>query len=176
MVDAPDGDLAAPLLPSDDEAEALSHDDDDDDNDDDHHATSDEEKRPWTLRRVVLGEKVWLSMGCIALLIRLPFSIASPYFLAATVSRLKDGDAHGVWRNLVYLGAVGVVDAALDFWCVFLFSYTKSRIVKVSQTPCVPYPSILPSTRLTPSAAPTLQDAPARALRNAPRARGGVLR
>ncbi len=89
------------------------------------------------LRRVVLGEKVWLSMGCIALLIRLPFSIASPYFLAATVSRLKDGDAHGVWRNLVYLGAVGVVDAALDFWCVFLFSYTKSRIVKVSQTHCV---------------------------------------
>ena len=44
MADAPDGDLAAPLLPSDDEAEALSHDDDDDDNDDGDHYSDDDDR------------------------------------------------------------------------------------------------------------------------------------
>ena len=79
----------------------------------------------------------------------MPFSISIPYFQAQILDKLKDANGpecvlfteiiipcltnvfdYRVWKTLKIMACAGIIDALLDFWCVYLFSYTKSRIMK----------------------------------------------
>eukprot|EP00941_MAST-03F_sp_MAST-3F-sp1_P002512 g2512.t1 len=73
----------------------------------------------------------WLVAGCLVLLIRLPFSLAMPHWVATTIGALIShrGKA-AVIRLVVILFVCGSIDALLDFWCVFLFAYTQQNIIK----------------------------------------------
>ena len=94
-------------------------------------------------------ERVWIVSGCLALLIRLPFSLSIPHFVAETIGALIAQVAppstekkvlssfrtrtHGVcmqdyerakW-NIICLAVAGTFDAILDFWNYFLFMYAS---------------------------------------------------
>lgn len=88
------------------------------------------EAKRWTILRVVLQESAWLGLGCVVLLIRMPFSIAMPYFQALVLAKLAGHERHEVWNTIKLMAGAGCIDAVLDFWCVYLFSYTKSRLIK----------------------------------------------
>lgn len=72
----------------------------------------------------------YLYAGCIVLLIRLPFSLSIPHFVSETLGNLARSDFEKAKLNIFYLIALGTVDAALDFWCVFLFGLTNLNITK----------------------------------------------
>jgi hypothetical protein len=75
-------------------------------------------------------QSVWLFSGCVALLIRLPFSLSLPHFVSEIIGSLLDKDSASVKSNVIFFIIAGCVDAFLDFWCVFLFGYTQQRIIK----------------------------------------------
>ena len=75
-------------------------------------------------------EASWLLAGCLILMIRLPFSLSLPHFVSESISALILKDFAGARSNVTYFCCAGVVDAALDFWCVFLFGYTQQRLVR----------------------------------------------
>ncbi len=68
--------------------------------------------------------------GCVALLIRLPFSLALPHFVSETIGGLLNKDLPTVKFSITGFVVCGCVDALLDFWCVFLFGYTQHRIIR----------------------------------------------
>ena len=72
----------------------------------------------------------YLYVGCIVLLIRLPFSLSIPHFVSETLGALARSNYAEAKRNICLLFALGTVDAALDFWCVFLFGLTNLKITK----------------------------------------------
>jgi ABC-type multidrug transport system, ATPase and permease components len=72
----------------------------------------------------------YLYAGCIVLLIRLPFSLSIPHFVSETLGSLARSNFADAKRNIFLLFALGTVDAALDFWCVFLFGLTNLKITK----------------------------------------------
>ena len=94
-------------------------------------STNTTSEKKWSMSRVVWHEVGWLTLGCVVLLIRMPFSISIPYFQARILAKLKDMDSQEVWLTIKMLAIAGSVDAALDFWCVYLFSYTKSRMMRL---------------------------------------------
>ena len=85
-----------------------------------------------TLRLIKLAapQISYLYMGCIVLLIRLPFSLSIPHFISTTLGALTRGDYTAARSEILLLFILGTIDAALDFWCVFLFGYAKERIVR----------------------------------------------
>ena len=86
--------------------------------------------KSWRLMALAVPELRWLIAGCVALFVRLPFSLALPHFVSATIGALIDGDVHAVRAAILCFVGAGVVDACLDFWCVFLFGYTQQRIIR----------------------------------------------
>lgn len=73
----------------------------------------------------------WLTLGCAALVLRLPFSIIQPHLVSVGVlGGLMSGEIQQIKRSILLFIVAGAVDAFLDFWCVFLFSFTKSKIVR----------------------------------------------
>jgi len=72
----------------------------------------------------------YLYAGCIVLLIRLPFSLSIPHFISETLGALARSNYSEAKMNIFLLFALGTVDAALDFWCVFLFGLTNLKITK----------------------------------------------
>mmetsp|Transcript_12116 Transcript_12116/g.22676 ORF Transcript_12116/g.22676 Transcript_12116/m.22676 type:complete len:830 (-) Transcript_12116:3118-5607(-) len=72
----------------------------------------------------------YLYAGCIVLLIRLPFSLSIPHFVSETLGCLARNNFADARMNIFLLFALGTVDAALDFWCVFLFGLTNLKITK----------------------------------------------
>lgn len=66
------------------------------------------------------GEALWLFAGCAVLMVRLPFSLALPHFVSETISALILKDFAAAKTSISYFVAAGIVDALLDFWCVFL--------------------------------------------------------
>lgn len=73
----------------------------------------------------------WLIWGCIVLLIRLPFSLSMPHWVASTIGALVSHEGkHVVLKYIFILFCCGTIDSILDFWCVFLFSYAKQRIIR----------------------------------------------
>jgi ABC-type multidrug transport system fused ATPase/permease subunit len=72
----------------------------------------------------------YLAGGCLALLIRLPFSLSLPHFVSETIGGLMDKDEATVRFNITCFIACGCVDAFLDFWCVFVFGYVQHRIIR----------------------------------------------
>jgi len=72
----------------------------------------------------------YLYAGCVVLLIRLPFSLSIPHFISETLGALARSNYSEAKMNIFLLFALGTVDAALDFWCVFLFGLTNLKITK----------------------------------------------
>lgn len=72
----------------------------------------------------------WIALGCIALLIRLPFSLASPHFQSEAIGSAIKGDGAELRWNVILLMATGVVNACLDFWNVFLFDFAKAKLLR----------------------------------------------
>ena len=72
----------------------------------------------------------YLYLGCAILLIRLPFSLSIPHFVSTTLGALGRGDYQSARSDILLLFLLGSIDAALDFWCVFLFGYAKERIIR----------------------------------------------
>jgi len=72
----------------------------------------------------------YLYAGCLVLLIRLPFSLSIPHFISETLGALARSNYSEAKMNIFLLFALGTVDAALDFWCVFLFGLTNLKITK----------------------------------------------
>ena len=73
---------------------------------------------------------VYLYIGCITLLIRLPFSLSIPHFVSTTLGSLSRGEYDRARREVLWLFILGTIDACLDFWCIFWFGYANLRIVR----------------------------------------------
>lgn len=74
---------------------------------------------------------IWYLLGgCLALVIRLPFSLSLPHFVSETIGGLLDKDEASVRFNITCFIVCGCVDAFLDFWCVFIFGYVQHRIIR----------------------------------------------
>ena len=128
--DEPDGDLARPLLSSSSAAAADGDGNKAEDNDDGDVADLVGDEIRLTIRSLLKKESLWLFVGCLVLLVRMPFSISIPYFQARVLAKLKDGNRAEVWLTIKLMAGAGIIDAVLDFWCVYLFSLTKSRLMK----------------------------------------------
>ena len=72
----------------------------------------------------------YLYLGCAILLIRLPFSLSIPHFVSTTLAALGREDYQSARSDILLLFLLGSIDAALDFWCVFLFGYARERIIR----------------------------------------------
>ena len=72
----------------------------------------------------------WIYIGCVVLLIRLPFSIAQPHFVSTTLGALSRQDWEAAKTETLLLFLMGIIDAVLDFWVLFLFGFAKENIVK----------------------------------------------
>ena len=72
----------------------------------------------------------WLALGLFSLICRLPFSLASPHFMSRAIGSCIDSDAQRLRTSLELFAIAGGVNAALDFWNVFLFTFVQNRIVR----------------------------------------------
>jgi ABC-type multidrug transport system fused ATPase/permease subunit len=82
------------------------------------------------LIKLAAPQVFYLYLGCAVLLVRLPFSLSIPHFVSTTLGALARGDYESARMEILLLFILGTIDAALDFWCVFLFGYAKERIVR----------------------------------------------
>ena len=72
--------------------------------------------------------------GCVALCIRLPFSLSIPHFVSECIGALIKNDQDEAVRNVVLLLIAGTVDAMLDFWNFFLFGFAQQRLIRRLRT------------------------------------------
>jgi len=90
------------------------------------------------LLSLAIPHRRYLYLGCTVLLLRLPFSLSIPHFVAATISSLADSatgpDFTTAKTNIIYLAVCGTIDAVLDFWCVYLFGLCQLNLVKTVRT------------------------------------------
>lgn len=82
------------------------------------------------LLKLAGNHSIYLWIGIIVLVIRLPFSLAIPHFVSTTIGDLLNEDYAGAKREILLLFLLGTVDAVLDFWCVYLFGKAKENIVR----------------------------------------------
>lgn len=82
------------------------------------------------LLKLAGNQSIYLWIGIIVLVIRLPFSLAIPHFVSTTIGNLINEDYAGAKREILLLFLLGTVDAVLDFWCVYLFGKAKENIVR----------------------------------------------
>jgi ABC-type bacteriocin/lantibiotic exporter with double-glycine peptidase domain len=80
--------------------------------------------------QLVGRQSFYLYVGCLVLVIRLPFSLSIPHFVSATLGALGRADFATARFNIILLLIMGTIDAILDFWCVVLFGLTSLNIVK----------------------------------------------
>jgi ABC-type multidrug transport system fused ATPase/permease subunit len=85
-----------------------------------------------TLRLLSLAkpQTMYLYIGCITLLVRLPFSFSIPHFVSTTLGALSQSEYEKARREIMWLFLLGTIDACLDFWCIFWFGYANQRIVR----------------------------------------------
>jgi ATP-binding cassette subfamily B (MDR/TAP) protein 9 len=65
-----------------------------------------------------------------SLIVRLPFSLAAPHFMSTAIGSCIDRDTARLRTSLQCFAIAGAVNAALDFWNVFLFTFVQNRIVR----------------------------------------------
>ncbi|KAI2508031.1 hypothetical protein MHU86_6438 [Fragilaria crotonensis] len=97
-----------------------------------HDELNDQSRIQGTKRLIKLAapQMGYLYLGCVVLLVRLPFSLSIPHFVSSTLGALSRGDFRQAKADILLLFVLGSVDAVLDFWCVFLFGFAKERIVR----------------------------------------------
>lgn len=71
------------------------------------------------LLAVAAPQVVYLYIGCITLLIRLPFSLSIPHFVSTTLGALANNEYGRAQTEILWLFVLGTIDAFLDFWCIF---------------------------------------------------------
>lgn len=82
------------------------------------------------LLKLAAPQVLYLYIGCITLLVRLPFSLSIPHFVSTTLGALSEGNFDRARREIFWLFILGTIDACLDFWCIFWFGYANLRIVR----------------------------------------------
>jgi ABC-type multidrug transport system fused ATPase/permease subunit len=82
------------------------------------------------LLQLASSQVLYLYIGCALLLVRLPFSLCIPHFVATALSALAQANFEVARAQVLYLLVAGSIDALLDFWCVFLFGFANQRIVR----------------------------------------------
>lgn len=82
------------------------------------------------LLKLASPQLLYLWIGCITLLIRLPFSLSIPHFVSTTLGAVSQGQFDRARREVFWLFLLGTIDACLDFWCIFWFGYANLRIVR----------------------------------------------
>jgi ABC-type multidrug transport system fused ATPase/permease subunit len=82
------------------------------------------------LLQLASSQMSYLYLGCIVLLVRLPFSLAMPHFVSTTLAAVAASDFTAAHQEIQWLLVAGTVDAILDFWAFFLFGYANQRIVR----------------------------------------------
>ncbi|CAJ1969937.1 unnamed protein product [Cylindrotheca closterium] len=75
-------------------------------------------------------QTMYLYIGCLTLLVRLPFSLSIPHFVSTTLGALSQSEYERARREIMWLFLLGTIDACLDFWCIFWFGYANQRIVR----------------------------------------------
>ncbi len=73
---------------------------------------------------------LYLFVGCLVLLVRLPFSLSIPHFVSVTLGALARSDYNQAKMNILFLFIFGTIDAMLDFFCVFLFGLANLKITR----------------------------------------------
>jgi ATP-binding cassette subfamily B (MDR/TAP) protein 9 len=86
------------------------------------------------LLSLAIPHRNYLYLGCSALLLRLPFSLSIPHFVAESIGALNDANWDEAYFNILLLTICGTVDACLDFWCVYLFGLCQLNLVKTVRT------------------------------------------
>ena len=84
----------------------------------------------WRLLQFGRQHQFVLGMGCLLLAIRLPFSLSIAHFVSEAIRGLIDHNYTYAQYNILALFIAGTIDAALDFWCVYLFGLTQARIIR----------------------------------------------
>ena len=74
-------------------------------------------------------ERKELIIGCVILIIRLPFSLCIPHFVSEVIGALNNSEFDTAKRVILNLLIAGTIDAILDFWCVYLFGRVKEKII-----------------------------------------------
>jgi ABC-type multidrug transport system fused ATPase/permease subunit len=82
------------------------------------------------LLQLASSQIMYLYLGCIVLLIRLPFSLAIPHFVSTTLAAVASSNFSSAHAEIQLLFIAGTIDAILDFWAIFLFGYANQRIVR----------------------------------------------
>eukprot|EP00814_Leptocylindrus_danicus_P006253 CAMPEP_0116030176 /NCGR_PEP_ID=MMETSP0321-20121206/16685_1 /TAXON_ID=163516 /ORGANISM="Leptocylindrus danicus var. danicus, Strain B650" /LENGTH=868 /DNA_ID=CAMNT_0003504905 /DNA_START=33 /DNA_END=2639 /DNA_ORIENTATION=- len=82
------------------------------------------------LLQLAQPERTTLLIGCIVLGIRLPFSLSIQHFVAETFGALNNDDYDAAKHQVLLLVVAGSIDAALDFWCVYLFGKVNQSIIR----------------------------------------------
>jgi len=75
-------------------------------------------------------EKTIIGMGCLALMIRLPFSLAIPHFVSEAIAEVGDGNRDEACKQVFLLFIAGTIDSAMDFWNSYLFGIASARLVR----------------------------------------------
>ena len=78
---------------------------------------------------LALPDYQWLCLGLLSLVVRLPFSLAAPHFMSTAIGSCIDRDVSRLKTALELFAAAGALNAALDFWNVFLFTFVQNRII-----------------------------------------------
>ena len=86
------------------------------------------------LLSLAIPHRLYLYLGCFALLVRLPFSLSIPHFVSECIGALNRSDYTAAKSNVFLVLAAGTVDACLDFWCVYLFGMAQLNLVKSVRT------------------------------------------
>eukprot|EP00537_Pseudo-nitzschia_pungens_P005045 CAMPEP_0172365276 /NCGR_PEP_ID=MMETSP1060-20121228/8203_1 /TAXON_ID=37318 /ORGANISM="Pseudo-nitzschia pungens, Strain cf. cingulata" /LENGTH=818 /DNA_ID=CAMNT_0013088493 /DNA_START=387 /DNA_END=2843 /DNA_ORIENTATION=- len=107
-----------------------SHNDEDNHDHDHHHTDTSRIQGTRRLLAVAAPQVVYLYVGCITLLVRLPFSLSIPHFVSTTLGALAEGSYSRARKEITWLFVLGTIDAVLDFWCIFWFGYANQRIVR----------------------------------------------
>lgn len=99
------------------------------DNEEENHADEPTSRIRGTKRLLAIAapQVVYLYIGCITLLIRLPFSLSIPHFVSTTLGALADKEFDRARREIIWLFILGTIDAFLDFWCIFCKSVKESQ-------------------------------------------------
>jgi len=69
-------------------------------------------------------------LGCICLIVRLPFSMSLPYWISSAFGSLLNHDADLLYRCTASFFVCGTIDALLDFWCVYIFAVVQNKVAR----------------------------------------------
>jgi ATP-binding cassette subfamily B (MDR/TAP) protein 9 len=82
------------------------------------------------LLRFAAPEAPWITAGLLALLLRLPFSLAMPHFVSVALGRVIANDMPAARAAVRSFFAVGLANASLDFFNWWLFVVAQQRIIR----------------------------------------------